>query len=42
MRTVQPVLAGRVAERPDLGGTIEIAFGSESELNRLYEYITAK
>lgn len=24
------------------GGTIEIAFGSESELNRLYDYITAK
>jgi ParB family transcriptional regulator, chromosome partitioning protein len=41
-RTVQPELAGRVAEPPDLGGTIEIAFGSESELNRLYEYITAK
>lgn len=32
----------RVAERPDLGGTIEIDFGSESELNRLYDYITAR
>lgn len=41
-RTVPPALAGRVAERPDLGGTIEIDFGSESELNRLYDYITAR
>ena len=41
-RTVPPELAGRVAERVDLGGTIEIDFGSESELNRLYDYITAK
>ena len=39
-RTVPPELAGRVAERPDLGGTIEIVFGSESELNRLYKHLT--
>ena len=40
MRTVEPALAGRVAERPDRGGTIEIDFCSESELNRLYEHLT--
>ena len=31
----------RIVRRGE-GGTIEIDFGSESELNRLYEYITAK
>ena len=31
----------RIARRGQ-GGTIEIDFGSESELNRLYEYITGK
>jgi ParB family transcriptional regulator, chromosome partitioning protein len=31
----------RIARRGE-GGTIEIDFGSESELNRLYEYITGK
>ncbi len=31
----------RIARRGE-GGTIEIDFGSESELNRLYDYITAK
>jgi ParB family chromosome partitioning protein len=41
-RTVEPELLGRVAQRTDLGGTIEIDFASESELNRLYDYITAK
>ena len=41
-RAVRPDLAGPAAERPDLGGTIEIDFGSESELHRLYECITAK
>ena len=30
----------RVAARPDLGGSIEIEFSSESELNRLYEHLT--
>lgn len=40
MRTGPPELAGRVAERPDLGGTIEIDFGSESELHRLFEHLT--
>ena len=39
-RTTKPELAGRVAERPDLVGTIEIDFGSESELHRLFEYLT--
>jgi ParB family chromosome partitioning protein len=28
--------------RRGVGGTIEIAFGSEAELNRLYEHITKK
>jgi ParB family chromosome partitioning protein len=31
----------RIVRRGE-GGTIEIDFGSESELNRLYDYITAK
>ena len=35
-----PEQAGRVAEGSDLGGTIEIDFGSESELDRLYEHLT--
>ena len=39
-RTVQSALSGGVAERPDLGGTIEIDFGSESELHRLFERLT--
>jgi hypothetical protein len=29
----------RILRRAE-GGTIEIAFGSESELNRIYEYLT--
>jgi hypothetical protein len=28
--------------RKSVGGTIQIAFGSEAELNRIYEAITAK
>jgi hypothetical protein len=28
--------------RRGAGGTIEIAFDSETELNRLYEHLTAK
>ena len=39
-RTVQSESAGRVPERRDLGGTIEIDFGSESELHRLFEHLT--
>ena len=39
-RTAQAEPAGRVAERADRGGTIEINFGSESELHRLFEHLT--
>ena len=39
-RAVPSELDGRVAERPDLGGRIEIDFGSESELHRLFEQLT--
>jgi hypothetical protein len=28
--------------RKGTGGTIEIAFGNEDELNRLYEHLTSK
>lgn len=38
-RAVHPEAAGRVEERPDLGGTIEINFSSESELHRLFEHL---
>ena len=38
VRIVRP--AGQDAERPDRGGTIEIDFLSESELNRLYQQLT--
>ena len=31
-----------VIHRSGPGGTIEIAFGSEDELNRVYEVITGK
>jgi hypothetical protein len=31
----------RIVRRGE-GGTIQIDFGSESELNRLYDYITAR
>jgi ParB family chromosome partitioning protein len=40
-RPTQQGLSGQVAERPDRGGTIIIDFGSESELHRLFEYLTA-
>ena len=39
-RTAQSELAGGVAERPDLGGTINIDFASELELHRLFEHLT--
>jgi hypothetical protein len=36
-------LGAKVAiRRSGSGGTIEIAFGSEAELNRIYEIVTAK
>jgi hypothetical protein len=36
-------LGAKVAiHRSGAGGTIEIAFGSEDELNRIYEIITAR
>jgi ParB family chromosome partitioning protein len=38
--TAQPEPGGRVSERADRGGTIEIDFGSESELHRLFEHLT--
>ena len=40
-RPAQQSVSGQVAERPDRGGTIVIDFGSESELHRLFEYLTA-